>query len=255
MKTKNFQKGFAYKVKDKTAYYLGIIDGINIFKLSLDCHLHLFYFEKNKISKISSFEKNKIEMFKNEELPEDIKLIDGNSVEIDDSELLKFIFTAKPMFPNSAFCPEGKLEELFERKGIIFNESDKIELNKKYRAVNPSYCIIKNNSIYRQTDMWEKYPDLILKLVPFDKKVFLNSSDFKDDGELYLSAVSSESYGGTHKDFDSLKNKVTDSFDNFTKGSKMAEFKRTFVIKEKKSEYFNKLGIDVNKIILLKKSV
>jgi len=255
MKTINFQKGLAYKIDDKTAFYLGTVDGINTFSLKFDCVLHLFYFEKNKIDKISSIDKNKIEMYKEEQLSETISFIEGKKIEINNPELLKFIFMAKPSFPNSAFCESGKLEELFFRKGIVYNEESKIELGKKYRAVHPSYCVLKNDVIFRQTDMWEKYPDLVLKYISFDKTVFFEKAEFKDFEEIYLTALSSESYGGIHKDFDAMKQKCECGFDEFFKNCKMAEFKRVFAVKEEKKEYFKSLGIDENKILLLKKSV
>jgi len=255
MTASKFSIGQAYSIDAKTAYYLGIIDGVNIFKLAVDTQLHCFYFDKMIKDKIREIDKNKIEIYKPEQLPVDINEIDGKTAEIDNTAFLKFIWTTKPKFPNSAFCPAGLVEELFEREGVIFDESSRIELGRKYRAVYPDYCIIKDSCIFRQTDMRERYPDLILQFSKFDKSRFLETSEFADSGTVYLSAKSAESYGGSHKEFEDWLPKVSGSFEEYFSGAAMARFRRSFRIKRGKDEYFKKLGIDKNKICMLKSPV
>jgi len=255
MANSKFSVGQAYSIDNDVAYYLGVIDGVNIFKLAVDTKLYCFYFDKKIKDKISEINKNKIEIYKPEQLPEKIEKIDGKTVEIDNVSFLKFIWTEKPKFPNAAFCPAGLTDELFERKGMIFDENANLELGKKYRAVFPDYCIINKSGIFRQTDMRERYPDIILRFEKFDKIKFLETSEFADLGAVYLSAKSAESYGGTHKEYDDWLPKVSGAFEEYFAGSTMARFKRSFKIKSGKESYFEKLGIDKNKICMLKLSL
>lgn len=254
MVEKIFQKNCAYKINDELAYFLSAIDGINIFKLEFDTKLYCFYFSETELNQIDKIDEKKIKIYRNDEIPEPIVKLENKSININQSELLNFIFSARPAFPNAAFCPENLLEELFERKGILLDKKKKIELGGDYRAINPNYCLIKDNFLFRQTDMREKYPDIILEITKFKKDVFLESSMFDDIEKFYLRTKSNERFGGTHKEFADWDKKVIDSFENYFKNYEMGKFKRIFKIKNEKLNFFNENKIDIKKIRLLKYS-
>jgi len=253
-----FEKNQAYMFDNKLAYFLGEIDGINIFELKVDTKLYCFYFYKTKsdILNLEKIDKKYIEIFKEDELPiEDISKAEGKKIELSEDEFFRFIFTAKPPFPNGAFCPHNMLEELFERRGKIYSESDDITLAKKYRAVYPDYCLIKDGYLYRQTDLREDYPDLVLEFTKFDKDTFLKTAKYKDLEKIYLSAQSVEKYGGKHKEFADWQKKVIGKYEDFFQNAKMTKHKRHFVIREDKIWFFKKLKLDESKMWILKLAV
>ena len=253
---KIFEKNKVYSLNGQPVVFISQIDGINTFKLELDKKLFFFYhLGKKKTTVISEFDKKNAEILTEEQLPSDIEKISDELIQFDESEFYRFVFTAKPKFPNSAFCPENMLNELFEKKGIIFDETSKLSLEDKFRAINPDYCLIKSNEAYRQVDMRENYPDFFLKHSKFDINIFVNSSVFKDDKEIYIRAKSSESYGGNHKDYsDWLKNTIGE-YNDYIQDFKMASFKRIFTIKKDKIHFFKKIDLSDSKIVLLKKSI
>ena len=253
---KNFEKNKLYYSNDSPLLFIGLIDGINIFKLEYDKKLYFFYhIGKKTPDSINSFNKKDVEIFTEEQIPVDIQKKDDVIINYDESEFLRFVFTAKPKFPNSAFCPENMLDVLFEKKGIIYDESNKIELSDKFRAINPDYCLINGNDMYRQTDMRENYPDLILKFAKSDKNFFINSAVFNDEEEVYLTSKSSEIFGGKHNEFSGWIKKTEGDFNIFFKDFIMASFRRVFSIKKEKIHFLKKLNLSESKVTLLKKSI
>ncbi len=252
MKTK-IEKNCAYLIDGKKAVFVDFIDGINLFKLEVDERLMFFYYiDKINYDVINIFDKKKIEILRENEIPENFEKADCEKIKIDEDAFYKFVFMLKPEVPNAAFCPKDMLENLFERKGIIYDETQNIEVGKKFRAVNPAYCLFNNFDIYRQTDMREDYPELVLKFEKFDKKFFLETSKLQSNAEIYLSAKSAAEFGGNHKEYSEWKKKVCGEYAVFFKGFTMAEFKRIFVIKNEKKLFFEKINLNENDIMLIR---
>jgi len=253
---RKFKVNKSYKLSGKPAYFLGYVDGINIFKLEKMETLYCFYYSSKPIKdELTEINRDKIDFLNSEQLPTEIEEHNFADLKLDTKVFLKFIYTIKPLIPNTAFCEQGMLEKLFDKKGLIIDETKKIDLKDKYRAVYPDYCLIKGDSLYRQTDLREKYPDLILEITEFDKQAFLDKAVFNDRQKIYLTAKSVESYGGAHKEFDDWQKKATSDFSDYFKDALMAKFKRVFTVKSEQSDYFKKIGVELDKIIILKPSI
>lgn len=243
-----------YSLENKDAIFLGAVDGVNRFALAVDEPLDAFHFPGKEIARLEAIDGERLVFYGEAELPAAVP-IKMKPVAIDAAAWLRFLFTTNPERPNAAFCPAGKLEELFQRRGIITGETPDLTLGSRYRALNPDYCLGRGGDLYRQTDLRENYPDLILKFVKFDRARFLAAGEFADTETIYLAAKSGETYGGTHQEFPAWQKKVAGNYPDYFTGATLATFKRVFAVRPDRADYFKELGIPLDAIILLRPAV
>ncbi|HNW92718.1 MAG TPA: hypothetical protein PKM88_07415 [bacterium] len=248
---REFTVGQGYSIEGETAFYLGAVDGVNLFQLAVDKRLHVFYFAPAGMTALAAFEQKLTEVYTDAQLPEDLIAMPGTTAAVDATAFQRWTFAAKPAFANAAFCPTGQLELLCARQGDIVDAKNDLTLGKRYRGLNPDYCVLKDGQGYRQTGLREQYPELVLQLQPFVPDAFRRTGLFPDTPPVYVLAKSVESFGGKHAGFGEWQKLAAGEFAAFFAGGQLATWRRRFVLTPAGETQVARLGLTANDVTLL----